>query len=54
MSLTKLSLGGKNLIIPAQGEFGQWHPGRGRENGKPFFTVYVKNDENFKKNKSIA
>ncbi len=37
MSLTKLSLGGK---IPAQGEFSQWHPGWGRENGEPFFTVY--------------
>jgi len=27
MSLTKLSLAGKNLIIPAQGEFGKRHPG---------------------------
>ncbi len=31
MSLTKLSLVGKNLIIPVQGEFGKWHPGWGRE-----------------------
>ncbi len=28
-----------NLIIPVPGEFGEWHPGWGRENGKPFFTV---------------
>jgi hypothetical protein len=40
MSLTKLSLDGNNLTIPGQGEFGQWHPGWGRENRKPFFTVY--------------
>ncbi len=39
MSLIKLSLGRNNLIIPAQGEFDQWHPGWGRENGKTFFTV---------------
>ncbi len=32
MSLTKLSLTGKNWIIPGQWEFGQWHPGWGREN----------------------
>jgi hypothetical protein len=32
MSLTKLSLTGNNLIIPCQREFGQWHPGWGREN----------------------
>jgi hypothetical protein len=32
MSLIKLSLGGNNLIIPAQGEFGQCHPDWGREN----------------------
>jgi hypothetical protein len=32
MSLTKLSLAGENLIIPAHGEFGQLHPGWGREN----------------------
>jgi hypothetical protein len=32
MSLTKLSLDGNNLIIPAKGEFGQGHPGWGREN----------------------
>ncbi len=36
MSLTKLSLGGNNLIFPAQGEFSQWRPGWGRENGKLF------------------
>jgi hypothetical protein len=40
MSLIKLSLDGNNLIIPVQGEFGQWHPGWGRENRWPFFTVY--------------
>jgi hypothetical protein len=39
MPLTKLSLDGNNLIIPGQGEFGKWHAGWGRENGKPFFTV---------------
>ncbi len=32
MSLTKLPLAGNNLIIPGQGEFGKWHPGRRREN----------------------
>jgi hypothetical protein len=32
MSLTKLSLAWKNLIIPGQGEFGKLHPGWGREN----------------------
>jgi hypothetical protein len=37
MSLTKLSLAGNNLSIPDQGEFGQWHPGWGRENRYPFF-----------------
>jgi hypothetical protein len=42
MWLTKLSLAGNNKIIPGQGEFGQWHPGRGRENRKPFFTVCCK------------
>ncbi len=31
MSLTRLSLDGNNLIIPAQGESGQWHPGWGLE-----------------------
>ncbi len=36
MSLTKLSLTGKNKIIPGQGEFGQWHPGLGRENRESF------------------
>ncbi len=36
-SLTKLSLVGKSLIMPGQGEFGQWHPGWGREKQKPFF-----------------
>jgi hypothetical protein len=30
MSLTKLSLAGKNLIIPGHGEFGLRHPGWGR------------------------
>jgi hypothetical protein len=40
MSLTKLSLAGKNVIIPGQGEFGKWHPGLGQENRQPFFTVY--------------
>jgi hypothetical protein len=30
--LTKLSLAGDKLVIPAQGEFGLWHPGWGREN----------------------
>ncbi len=44
--LTKLSLGGNNLYmtslhIPAQGEFGKWHPGLGREYRKAFFTVYI-------------
>ncbi len=28
------------LIIPAQGEFGKWHPGWGREYLKAFFTVH--------------
>jgi hypothetical protein len=41
MSLIKLSLDGKNLIIPVQGEFDHCHPGWGRENGKSFFTVYA-------------
>ncbi len=41
ISLTTLSLAGINLIYPDQGEFGKWYPGWGRENGKPFFTVYV-------------
>ena len=38
-----------NLIIPAQGEFGKWHPGRGRENGKPFLycEIYRTKDGNF-------
>ncbi len=40
MSLTKLSLAGKNLIIPGQGEFGKWLPGWGRESCLHFFTVY--------------
>ncbi len=30
-----------NKSIPAQGEFGKWHPGWGREYRKPFFKVYV-------------
>ncbi len=48
MSLTELCLGWNNLIIPAegefgewiipaQGEFGKWHPGCGQECRKPFF-----------------
>jgi hypothetical protein len=41
MSVTKLSMDRKNYIIPVQGEFGKWHPGWGRENDKPFFTVYA-------------
>jgi hypothetical protein len=36
MSLTKLSLAGKNLTIPVQGEFGLGHPGWERENGYIF------------------
>ncbi len=40
MSLTKLSLGGTSLIIPAQGEFGKWNPGWGQENSNFFFTVW--------------
>ncbi len=31
MSLTKLSPGSNNQIIPSQREFGKWHPGWGRE-----------------------
>ncbi len=31
MSLIKLTLDGTNLILPAQEEFSQWHPGWGRE-----------------------
>jgi hypothetical protein len=38
MSLTKLSLAGKNLIIPGQGEFGDI-PAGGMENCYLFFTV---------------
>ncbi len=41
MSLTKLSLGGNNKLFPGYGEFGKWHPGWGRENRLPFFTVYL-------------
>jgi hypothetical protein len=40
MSLTKLSLAVNNLIISGQGKFGFRHPGWGRENRKPCFTVY--------------
>ncbi len=29
-----------DVIIPAQGEFGKWHPGWGRECRKAFFTVW--------------
>ncbi len=36
MSLIKLSLGGNNQIIPAQGGFGKWRPGWGRECRNPF------------------
>jgi hypothetical protein len=47
MSFTKLSLAGNNLSIPAQGEFGQGHPGWGRENRKPYFysvwAIFVAN-----------
>ncbi len=41
MSLTKLSLAGNNWIIPVLGEFGLGHPGLGRGNRKPFFTLYL-------------
>ncbi len=30
-----------NWIIPAQGEFGKWHPGWRRETREPFFTVWA-------------
>ncbi len=40
MSPTNLSLAGDNHIITGKGEFGKWHPGWGRENRWPFFTVY--------------
>ncbi len=36
VSLTKLLLAGNNQIFPGQGEFGQWHPGSGRENRETF------------------
>ncbi len=39
MSLTKLSLAGKNLIIPGQGEFGQWHPPGDGKIDKFFYSV---------------
>ncbi len=42
MALTKLSLVGKYLNIPAHKEFGQCHPGLGRENRQPFFTVQAR------------
>ncbi len=29
-----------NIIIPAQWEFGKWHPGWGQEYRKAFFTVW--------------
>ncbi len=38
MSLTKFSLSGNNLIIPARGEFGEWHPGWGE--GKHWTSFY--------------
>jgi hypothetical protein len=41
MSLTKLTLGGNHLIIPASGEFGKWHPGWDESVAKLFFTVYL-------------
>jgi hypothetical protein len=45
MPLTKLSLAGKNLIIPGHGEFGKLHPGWGWENCQPFFTMYIMHSE---------
>jgi hypothetical protein len=44
MSLTKLSLAGKNLIVPGQGEFSERHPGWGW-NGKIanlFYSVFTR------------
>jgi hypothetical protein len=40
MSLTKLSLAGKNLIIPGQGKFGQWHPAWNGKIDNLFYSVY--------------
>jgi hypothetical protein len=35
--VTNQTLPGREYLnIPGQGEFGQWHPGWGRENCKPF------------------
>jgi hypothetical protein len=39
MSLTKLSLAGKNFIIPGQGEFGQW-PGEWKIDNL-FYSAYL-------------
>ncbi len=50
MPLPKLSLGGNNLTIPGQGEFGNWHPGWGKttkpflqctDTGAPWMTDYT-------------
>jgi hypothetical protein len=40
-SLTKLSLGGNNLFIPDQGEFGKWHTGWGTGKWLTFFYSVV-------------
>ncbi len=40
MSLTKLSLGGNNFIIPAQGELSKWHPRLGTGMSPTFFGVW--------------
>jgi hypothetical protein len=39
MSLTKLSLAGKNKIIPGQGEFGKFNLAWAQENRELFFTL---------------
>ncbi len=43
MSLTKLSLGGNNQIIPAQDEFGQWNDilAGGGEMAYPFLQCSI-------------
>jgi hypothetical protein len=41
MSLTKLSLAGKNLIIPGQRKFGKWHPGWDGKTANIFYSVNV-------------
>ncbi len=38
------SLDGNILIIPAQGEFGEWHPGCSRECRKPFLQCRLIKD----------